>query len=129
MPRRVTGDNGYYSEANAEVLEKEGVEGYLATGRMKHDEKPPPAPRGRIPADLSPKERMARKLRTAKGRATYRMRKAVVEPVFGQIKAVRGFIRFSLRGLAQVAGEWDLVCATHNLLKLHRSGRWKRALA
>ncbi len=65
---------------------------------------------------------MARKLRTQKGRATYSKRKQIVEPVFGQIKEVRGFRRFLLRGLDNVTHEWDLICLTHNLLKLFRSG-------
>ncbi len=126
-PRRASADAGYFSEANVEFLEKEKIDGHIATGRMKHGERAEPAPRGRIPAGLSPKQRMARKLRTLKGRATYRMRKAVVEPVFGQIKAARGFRQFLLRGLEKVRGEWALICATHNLLKLHKSGRWKGA--
>ncbi len=63
---------------------------------------------------------MRAKLRTARGRAVYGLRKGVVEPVFGQIKGVRGFRRFSLRGLEKVRGEWCLVCLTHNLLKLWR---------
>jgi hypothetical protein len=63
---------------------------------------------------------MARRLRTIKGRMTYAKRKQIVEPVFGQIKEVRGFRRFSLRGMQNVAAEWDLICLTHNLLKLFR---------
>ena len=63
---------------------------------------------------------MRHKLRTPEGRAVYKMRKAIVEPVFGQIKDVRGFRRFSFRGLQAVAMEWDLICLTHNLLKLFR---------
>jgi hypothetical protein len=50
----------------------------------------------------------------------YSARKAIVEPVFGQIKQARGFRQFLLRGLAKVRGEWALVCLTHNILKLHR---------
>ena len=65
---------------------------------------------------------MARKLRTLKGRATYARRKAIVEPVFGQIKDARGFRRFLLRGLEKVRAEWRLICLTHNLLKVFRSG-------
>jgi hypothetical protein len=61
---------------------------------------------------------MRHKLRTPAGQAVYRMRKAVVEPVFGQIKEARGFRRFLLRGLEKVQAEWQLICATHNLLKL-----------
>ena len=67
---------------------------------------------------------MRHKLRTPEGRAVYKMRKAVVEPVFGQIKEQRGFRRFLLRGLTRVEAEWKMICATHNLLKLFRSG-WR----
>jgi hypothetical protein len=65
---------------------------------------------------------MKRKLQTEQGRAIYKMRKAIVEPVFGQIKEWRRFRRFSLRGLEQAGAEWKLICLTHNLLKLFRSG-------
>jgi hypothetical protein len=66
-------------------------------------------------------EQMRQKLKTAHGHAVYKMRKAIVEPVFGQIKEVRGFRRFSLRGEEKVASEWQLICLTHNLLKLFRA--------
>jgi hypothetical protein len=68
------------------------------------------------------KEAMGHKLRTEAGRSIYKMRKAIVEPVFGQIKERRGFRRFSLRGLDKVRREWKLVCLTSNLLKLFGSG-------
>jgi hypothetical protein len=93
----------------------------VATGRIKHGERVPAAPRGRPPDDLTVKEKMARKLRTKKGCEIYSKRKAIVEPVFGQIKRARGFVQFSLRGLAKMRGEWCLVCLTHNLLKLFGS--------
>ncbi|MBW2145959.1 MAG: transposase [Deltaproteobacteria bacterium] len=64
---------------------------------------------------------MARKLRTVRGRCTYSRRKQIVEPVFGRIKAVRGFRLFLLRGLENVPARWDLICLTHNFLKLFRS--------
>ena len=64
---------------------------------------------------------MRDKLRTPQGRAIYKMRKAVAEPVFAQIKEQRGFRRFLLRGLKPVESEWQLICATHNLLKLFRT--------
>ena len=67
-------------------------------------------------------ERMAAKVNTPAGRALYARRKVIVEPVFGQIKGARGFRRFALRGLAKVNGEWNLVCLTHNLLKVWRYG-------
>jgi len=121
-PDKVSSDSGYYSDNNVEYLESEGIDGYIATGRQKHSEKIPPTPRGRIPKDATTKERMARKVRTQKGRATYSKRKHIVEPVFGQIKEARGFRRFSFRGLENVTFEWDIVCLTHNMLKLFRSG-------
>jgi hypothetical protein len=65
---------------------------------------------------------MHHKLRTEAGRAVYKMRKAIVEPVLGQIKERRGFRRFSLRGKQNVGSAWKLVCAVSNLLKLFRSG-------
>lgn len=121
-PKELSADTGYFSESNIEYLEGEEIDSYVATGRDKHGEPPEPPPRGRIPDGLTKKERMARKLRTKKGRETYSKRKEIVEPVFGQIKEVRGFRRFSLRGLGNVMSEWDLICLTHNLLKLFRSG-------
>jgi transposase len=127
-PGRLTADAGYYSEENVEYLAGEGIDAYIATGRIKRHEKPLPPPRGRIPKSATAKERMARKLRTARGRATYSRRKAVVEPVFGQIKEARGLRRFLLRGLEKVRAEWKLICATHNLLKVFRSG-WRPAPA
>ena len=63
----------------------------MATERLKHNEEIPPVPRGRIPADLSAKQRMARKLRTKKGREKYAKRKGIIEPIFGQLKQVLGF--------------------------------------
>jgi len=63
---------------------------------------------------------MRRKLQTKVGAAVYAARKGIVEPVFGQIKQVRGVRQFLLRGLEKVRGEWALVCLTHNILKLHR---------
>ena len=115
------GDAGYYSETNAADLETRGIEAYLATERLKHHEKVASAPRGRIPAGLSAKQRMARKLRTKKGRQMYAKRKGMIEPIFGQWKQVLGFRQFSLRGLASMRGEWRLMATVHNLLKLWRN--------
>jgi transposase len=116
-------DSGYYSETNTAELEARGIDTYAATERLKHNEKVASAPRGRIPKDLSAKERMARKLRTKKGRELYAKRKGMIEPIFGQIKQVLGFRQFSLRGLASMRGEWRLMCVVHNLLKLWRRGQ------
>jgi hypothetical protein len=105
------------------TLAKAEVDAYVATNKKPHGKYPPAtAPRGRIPNNATIKERMERKLTTQKGRRNYPKRKQIVEPVFGQIKEVRGFRRFSLRGLSNVAAEWDIICLTHNILKLFRSG-------
>ena len=115
------GDAGYYSETNAAGLEERGIDPYLATERLKHHEKVAAAPRGRIPGHLTAKQRMARKLRTKKGRELYAKRKGIIEPIFGQLKQVLGFRQFSLRGLASMRGEWRLMATVHNLLKLWRA--------
>src|SRR5215203_2353765 len=115
------GDAGYYSETNAAGLEERGIEAYLATERLRHHEKVASAPRGRIPKGLTAKQRMARKLRTKKGRELYANRKGMIEPIFGQMKQVLGLRQFSMRGLASMKGEWRLMATVHNLLKLWRN--------
>src|SRR5690349_8746740 len=116
-------DSGYYSETTTAGLEERGIDPYVATERLKHHEKVAAAPRGRIPKDLSAKQRMARKLRTKVGRERYAKRKGMIEPIFGQLKGVLGFRQFSLRGLAAMRGEWRLMATVHNLLKLWRQGQ------
>lgn len=120
-------DAGYWSEANIRQSDPQGPELFIATTKDWKQRKAlreQPAPHGRIPANLSPRERMERKLLTKRERAIYKKRSQTVEPVFGQIKAGRGFDRFMRRGLAACASEWKLICATHNLLKL-----WNRIKA
>jgi hypothetical protein len=121
-PQELSADSGYYSEANVVVLESEKIEAFIAPEKKRHTDREAPAPRGRPPKAMSAKDRMARKLRTKRGRRKYGLRKQVVEPVFGQIKEGRGFRQFLLRGLSKVRGEWRLICLGHNLLKLYRSG-------
>jgi transposase len=113
-------DSGFYSEANTTEWEQRGIDPDIATERLKHHEKVASAPRGRIPQGLSAKQRMARKLRTKKGRELYAKRNGMIEPGFGQLNQVLGFRQFSLRGLASMRGEWRLMCTVHNLLKLWR---------
>ena len=91
----------------------------MATGRHKHGEPPPATPRGRIPKGLTPKQRMTRKLTTKKGRADYARRKAIVEPVFGQMQTLQNGKQLLLRGIDGARGEWLLLAACHNLRKLH----------
>ena len=111
-----TYDSGYYSEPAAAAVEQLGFDPYMATGRQRHH-----MPEAAVAeAPTTAKERMAAKVQSPEGRALYARRKVIVEPVFGQIKAARGFRRFLLRGLAKIRGEWCLVCVTHNLLKVWR---------
>jgi len=127
-PRRLLADAGYQSDDNLTHLEAKGIDAYVAVRRDRHSAPPPAAPRGRLPAGLTRRERMARKLTTKQGRAHYARRKVIVEPVFGQTKEACGFRRFSLRGRAKTDAEWHLVCAIHNLGKLFRSGRAGRVI-
>jgi transposase len=124
-PEEILTDSGYCSEKNLEGLESEDqpeqqIVGYIATERLKHGEYKEPCPRGRLPQDATRVDRMRRKLKTKVGKAVYAARKAIVEPVFGQIKQARGFRQFLLRGIEKVRGEWAVVCLTHNILKLYR---------
>jgi hypothetical protein len=122
-PEKVSADAGYFSEDNSSFLDSEQINAYIATEKTNAFANTD-APRGRIPKNATITERMTRKLQTIKGRLVYTKRKQIVEPVFGQIKEVRRFRRFSFRGLKNVSAEWDLICLTHNLLKLYRSG-WR----
>ena len=121
-------DAGYWSDANVREADPNGPELLIATNkdwkqRKAMREQAPP--RGRIPTDCSARERMERKLLTARGRKLYKLSSQTVEPVFGQMKDGRGCDRFMRRGVSAAAGEWALICATHNLLKLWRSGKAK----
>jgi hypothetical protein len=122
VPKQTLMDAGYFSEKNIEEGAKLAGELLIPPNRQKHSEAKEPARKGRIPSGISVAERMRRKLKTKLGRAAYEKRKEIVEPVFGQIKQVRGFRQFLLRGLKKVEGEWSLICTTHNILKLWRYG-------
>jgi len=121
-PSKASADAGYFSQAQITDNQLQGIDLYVAPERLRHgkkiadvgDQAPPSAQPTLI-------EQMREKLKSAQGHAVYKMRKAIVEPVFGQIKEARGFRRFSLRGEPKVGLEWQLICLTHNLLKLFRA--------
>jgi transposase len=120
-------DAGYWSEENILIADPEGPELLIATTkdwkqRKALREQGPP--RGRIPNDITLKERMERKLCTKRGWALYKRRGSIVEPIFGQIKDIRRCDQFMRRGYVAAQSEWRLIAATHNLLKLWRSGKW-----
>ena len=122
-PVAATADTGYFSADQLNDERVAGIDLYIATGKQKHGQLEPPAvPEAIEPPDEteSAMEKMKKKLKTEAGKALYKMRKAIVEPVFGQIKAARGIRAFLLRGMVKASAEWKLICATHNLLKLFR---------
>ncbi|HET9752674.1 MAG TPA: IS1182 family transposase [Myxococcales bacterium] len=115
-PAELSADAAYCDEANLAFLARGRIAAYLAPGRARHAGGDPAGKRrmrqrSRVAA-------MATKLRRAGRRSRYRLRKQIVEPVFGQIKAPRSFRQFLLRGLDKVRGEWAMICTAHNLLKL-----------
>ena len=110
--RRLRPDAGYCSEANLAALRRRRITAYIATGRAKHPGQDKRERGGRLT------KAMRLKLRRAAWRSRYRLRKQIVEPVFGQIKQARGFRQFLLRGIEKVTAEWALLCIAHNLTKL-----------
>jgi transposase len=111
-PKEASADAGYCSEANLKALRKRRISGYVAIGPAKHPERGKPNLTGRLT------KAMRARLKRAGWRSRYRLRKQIVEPVFGQIKQARGFRQFLLRGLAKVKAEWAIICTAHNLTKL-----------
>src|SRR6266436_6764026 len=114
-PDEVSADAGYCSAANLRTIKRRRIEGYIATGRQKHGTKSATA-KNTTPGSLI--ARMSTKLKRAGYRSRYRLRKQIVEPVFGQIKQARGFRQFLLRGFENVSAECALICTAHNLVKL-----------
>jgi transposase len=133
-PTAASADAGYFSQEQLTDPRLNGIDLHVPPDRQRHrdrppdDPPPPPPPSGTAepPANPTFKDLMRQKLKTTAGYLLYRMRKAIVEPVFGQIKQARGFRSFSFRGETKNRAEWGLICATHNMLKLWRSG-WRPA--
>ncbi len=121
-------DSGFFSEAAVTSVERAtpSLTILAALQREPHgrtvaqlEKRPdPPAP----PPEAPLAERMRHRTATIAGRARYKLRQQTIEPVFGIIKAVLGFRRFSLRGLAKVTLERELVCLAYNCKRLHRLG-------
>jgi transposase len=123
LPEKVTADSGYFSTAAVTSEALSSVDLYVTPDGSKKTEQveegcteSPSA----TELDQDVQTRMREKLKSESGRTVYKQRKMIVEPVFGQIKEVRGFRRFSFRGLHKNEAEWSLICLTHNLLKLFR---------
>jgi transposase len=123
-PGKVLADAGYCSESNLEYMARPGAPDPYVAVKKDHKQRgdDESAPRGRLPKNLTQRQRMARKLKTKAGKALYKLRGQIVEAVFGQIKDCRKLTQFLLRGLDKVKGEFELWSLTHNLLKLYRHG-------
>ncbi len=115
-PDEVSADAGYCSDANLRTIKRRRIAGYIATGRQRHGAKSATSKKAAKPGSLIAK--MSSKLKRAGYRSRYRLRKQIVEPVFGQIKQARGFRQFLLRSIEKVKAEWALICTAHNLVKL-----------
>jgi transposase len=114
-PKEASADAGYCSEANLEALAERDIAAYIAIGRAKH-------PDGERQGAGGPRTKaMRQKLKRAGYRSRYRLRKQIVEPVFGQIKQARGFRQFLMRGFEKVRAEWAMICTAHNLTKLAKA--------
>jgi transposase len=113
-------DAGYATEANLAALTETDPDCYIATRNMRAHPNPRNGQRGPLKKSATHIQRMDRKISRASGQKIYRLRQQIIEPVFGQIKDARGIRRFTRRGVAAAGSEWKLICATHNLLKLHR---------
>lgn len=120
VPVYTTSDSGYFSAANVQLAEHMGTVPLISVGKHRND--------GTLPSGDAPgrhrtvaRLEMRARLEAPEGRARYARRKATVEPVFGQMRACRGFRQFSFRGLVKNHCEWLFVCLTHNVLKLFRA--------
>jgi transposase len=119
--KELSADAGYCSEANLKALARRRIRGFVAVGRLRHGRNEQTGRWGTVVGTKIHQMRL--RLARAGFRSRYRLRKQVVEPVFGQIKSVLGFARFLLRGLVNVSLEWAFICTTHNLRKLLASRR------
>jgi len=115
--KEISADAGYSSEENLKELKRRHVRAYVANRYT--------APLAKLPEKMGVHTRqMWQRIKRAGKRSRYWLRCQTVEPVFGQIKQVRNFRQFLLRGTKKVSGEWSLLCTAHNLLKLAATTAW-----
>lgn len=120
-PQRVLADCGFFSNQNLREMKDRSIEAYLPDPNLAHELETGQAARGigRMAVSDPHLRRSRRRLRSARGRAWYKKRKGLVEPVFGTLKQQRGMRQFQRRGLAAVAVEWTLAAIAHNLIRYH----------
>jgi transposase len=119
-PTKLLADAGYASEDNLARLDEDDPDCFIATRNMNKKPEPRNGRRGPLPADATPVDKMDRKVSTDSGRAIYKKRQHIIEPVFGQTEDARGARRFMRRGKTAAQSEWKLLMGTHNLLKIYR---------
>ena len=130
LPGQVLADAGYCSadnlDAATDYTDEHGTEFYVATGRHRRGDPPPVAPRGRIPNTAPKNSAWPANSTTKKGRKVYARRKAIVEPVFGQMHTLQNAKHLLLRGLDQARGEWLLLADLPQPTQTSRSHRRNR---
>ena len=121
-PERVTGDSGFFSGQALREMKQRGIDLYVPDNNLRHEMRTGKRAEGIGQSRIRDPEhqRMREKLRSAAGRAQYRRRQAVVEPVFGILKEQRGMRKFRRRGLAAVTTEWTLAAIAYNLTRMAR---------
>ena len=121
-PERVTGDSGFFSGQALREMKQRGIDLYVPDNNLRHEMRTGKRAKGIGQSRIRDPEhqRMREKLRSAAGRAQYRRRQAVVEPVFGILKEQRGMRKFRRRGLAAVTTEWTLAAMAYNLTRMAR---------
>ena len=115
-------DAGYFSQDNVIAAAAHGLDPFIATGRLKHGDPPALPLQDPVPGDATPKQQMAHKTKSEDGHAIYARRKAIVEPVFGQMDTTQDAKHLGLRGKPAARKQWQFQATVHNLLKLHRNG-------
>jgi len=120
-PQRILADSGFFSNQNLRDMEARGIEAYLPDSNLAREMSTgqKAAGVGRMAVSDPSLLCLRRRLRTAKGRAWYKKRKSMVEPVIGILKEQRGMRQFQRRGLCAVAVEWTLAAMAHNLIRYH----------
>ena len=128
-PTRWLADAGYASEDNLARLDEGGPDCFIATRNMHKNPERRNGRRGPLRTDATLVDKMDRKVSTDSGRAIYKLRQHIIEPVFGQTKDARAARRFMRRGKAAAQSEWKLLMGTHNLLKIYRRTLGDRSTA
>lgn len=120
-PQRILADSGFFCNQNLREMEARGIEAYLPDSNLARELNTGQRAGGvgRMAVYDPSLLRLRQRLRTAEGRAWYKRRKALVEPVIGTLKEQRGMRQFMRRGLAAVAVEWTLAAMAHNLIRYH----------